>query len=60
MGYTDFNFQSDYDDNKNMSDYVFTLNEGVIYWKSFKQHTIADSTYETEYITTSDTAKEAV
>ena len=28
--YTDFSIQSDYDDSKSMSDYVFTLNGGVI------------------------------
>ena len=43
-----------------MSDYVFTLNGGAICWKSFKQHSVADSVYETEYITASDTAKETV
>ena len=30
MGYTDFNFQSDYDDSRSMSGYVFTLNGGAI------------------------------
>ena len=43
-----------------MSDYVFTLNGGAVYWKSFKQHTVADSVYKAEYIATSDVAKEAV
>ena len=43
-----------------MSDYIFTLNEGIIYWKSFKQYTMVDSVCKAEYITASDTAKEAV
>ena len=30
MAYTDFNFQSDHDDSKNISDYIFTLNGGAI------------------------------
>ena len=60
MGYTDFNFQSDCDDSRSMSDYVFTLNEGAICWKSFKQHTVADSVCEVEYIATSNAAKEVV
>ena len=31
VGYTDFNFQSDYDDSKSISEYTFTLNGGAIY-----------------------------
>ena len=54
MGYIDFNFQSDCNDNRNMSSYVFTLNGGTICWKSFKQHTVVDSICEVEYNTASD------
>ena len=57
MGYTDSSFQSDHDDSKSMSGYVFTLNGRVICWKSFKQHTLVDSAYEVEYIAVSDAAK---
>ena len=60
MGYSDSSFQSYHDDSKSMSDYVFILSGVVIYWKSSKQHTIVDSTYEVEYITTFDTAKKTV
>ena len=60
MGYTDFNFQSNHDDSRSMSSYVFILNRGAICWKSFKQHTVADSVCEAEYITVSDAAKEAM
>ena len=60
MGYTDFNFQSDHDDSKSVSGYIFILNGRAICWKSFKQHTIADSVCEVEYIAASDAAKEAV
>ena len=59
-GYSDANFQSDRDDSKSQSGYVFTSNGGVISWKSSKQETIADSTTELEYIATSEAAKEAV
>ena len=38
----------------------FTLNGGAICWKSSKQHTVADSVCEAEYIAASDAAKEAV
>ena len=33
VGFTDFSFQSDHDDSKSVSDYIFTLNDGAIYWK---------------------------
>ena len=59
-GYTDSDFQSDVDDRKSISGYVFTCNGGVFSWKSSKQDTTADSTTEAEYITASDAAKEAV
>ncbi|KAJ9566323.1 hypothetical protein OSB04_002289 [Centaurea solstitialis] len=59
-GYTDASFQTDRDDFRSQSGYVFTLNGGVISWKSSKQDTIADSTTEAEYIAASDAAKEAV
>ncbi|KAJ9562957.1 hypothetical protein OSB04_008117 [Centaurea solstitialis] len=59
-GYSDASFQTDRDDFKSQSGYVFTLNGGAISWKSSKQDTIADSTTEAEYIAASDAAKEAV
>ncbi|KAJ9545527.1 hypothetical protein OSB04_025234 [Centaurea solstitialis] len=59
-GYSDASFQTDRDDYRSQSGYVFTLNGGAISWKSSKQDTIADSTTEAEYIAASDTAKEAV
>ncbi|KAJ9544882.1 hypothetical protein OSB04_024589 [Centaurea solstitialis] len=59
-GYSDASFQTDRDDFRSQSGYVFTLNGGAISWKSSKQDTIADSTTEAEYIATSDATKEAV
>ena len=59
MRYTDFNFQSNYDDSRSVSGYVFTLNGGTICWKSSKQLVIADSIIEIEYIAISEVAKEA-
>ena len=59
-GYTDAGFQSDHDDFRSQSGFVFCLNGGVVSWRSSKQDTIADSTIETEYIAASDAAKEAV
>ena len=59
-GYTDASFQSDHDDFRSQSGYVFCLNGGVVSWRSSKQDTVADSTTESEYIAASDAAKEAV
>ena len=43
-----------------MSGFIFILNGGAICWKSFKQHTVADSVCEVEYVVASDAAKEAM
>ena len=59
-GYTDSDFQSDPDDRKSTSGFVFTLNGGAVCWKSSKQGSTADSTTEAEYIAASEVAKEAV
>ena len=60
VGFTDSSFQSDHDDSKSMSGFVFTLNGGAVCWKSSKQHSVADSVCEAEYVAASDAAKEAV
>ena len=59
-GYTDASFQSDKDDFRSQSGYVFCLNRGAVSWRSSKQDTVADSTTEAEYIAASEAAKEAV
>ena len=59
-GYIDSSFQSDLNDSKSISGYVFTLNGGVVSWKSFKQQTVVDSTTEAEYIAASEAAKKAI
>ena len=59
-GYSDAGFESDPDDYKSQTGYVFTINEGVVNWKSCKQSTLADSTTESEYIAASEASKEAV
>ena len=60
MGYTNSNFSSDHDDSKGISGYMFTLNGGAVCWKSFKQHIVADSVCEVEYVAASDATKEDV
>ena len=59
-GYTDAGFQSDLDDFRSQSGFVFCLNGGAVSWRSSKQDTVANSTIEVEYIAASDAAKEAV
>ena len=59
-GYTDGGFQSDHDDFRSQSGFVFFFNGGAVSWRSSKQDTVADSTTESEYIAASDAAKEAV
>ena len=59
-GYTDAGFQSDLDDFRSQTGFVFCLNKGDVSWRSSKQDTVADSTTEAEYIATSVVAKEAV
>ncbi|KAK8560248.1 hypothetical protein V6N12_013048 [Hibiscus sabdariffa] len=59
-GYTDASFQTDKDDSRSQSRFVFCLNGGAVNWKSLKQDTVADSTIEAEYIAASEAEKEAV
>jgi hypothetical protein len=59
-GYNDASFQTDADDSKSQSSFVFCLNGGVVSWESSKQNTVADSTTEAEYIAASEAAKEVV
>jgi hypothetical protein len=59
-GYTDASFQTDKDDSKSQSGFVFCLNGGAVSWKSSKQDTMVDSTTEAEYIAASEAAKEVL
>ncbi|XP_071695682.1 secreted RxLR effector protein 161-like [Rutidosis leptorrhynchoides] len=57
--YTDASFQTDRDDSRSQSGYVFILNGGAITWKSSKQKVVAQSTTEAEYIAASEATQEA-
>ncbi|XP_042387710.1 secreted RxLR effector protein 161-like [Zingiber officinale] len=59
-GYTNANFQTYRDDLKSQQGYVFCLNGVAVCWRSSKQEIVADSIAESEYIATSEVAKEAV
>ncbi|GJW92141.1 hypothetical protein Tco_0169694 [Tanacetum coccineum] len=58
--YCDAGFETDRDDTKSQTGYVFILNGGAVDWKSSKQSTTAMSATEAEYIATSEAAMEAV
>ena len=60
IGYTNSDFQSDFDFRKSTSGYVFTLGDGAISWRSVKQSCIADSTIEVEYVAACEAAKEVI
>ncbi|GJW08771.1 hypothetical protein Tco_1571194 [Tanacetum coccineum] len=53
-------FETDRDDTKSLTRYVFVLNGGAVDWKSSTQSTIAMSATESEYIAASEAAMEAV
>nr|GFA58927.1 putative retrotransposon protein [Tanacetum cinerariifolium] len=58
--YCDAGFETDRDDTKSQTGYVFTLNGGAVVWKSSKQSTTAQHAVEAEYIAAAKAAKEAV
>ncbi|KAK8662903.1 hypothetical protein V6N13_024789 [Hibiscus sabdariffa] len=59
-GYIDASFQTDKDDSRSQSGFVFCLNGGAASWKSSKQDIVADSTTKAEYIVAGEATKEAV
>ncbi|GJZ43547.1 retrotransposon protein, putative, ty1-copia subclass [Tanacetum coccineum] len=52
--YCDAGFETDRDDTKSQTGYVFILNGGAVDWKSSKQSTTAMSATEAEYIVASE------
>ncbi|GKG17675.1 hypothetical protein Tco_0362632 [Tanacetum coccineum] len=58
--YCDVVFETDRDDTKSQTGYVFILNGGAVDWKSFKQSTTAMSAIDSEYIAALEVAMEAV
>ena len=60
IGYSDADFASDEDDRKSYTGYVFIVNGGAIIWSTHKQHTVAFSSMESEYMALSDAAREAI
>ncbi|GJU62039.1 retrotransposon protein, putative, ty1-copia subclass [Tanacetum coccineum] len=58
--YCDAGFETDRDDTKSQTGYVFILNGGAVDWKSSKQSTTAMSATEAEYIAASEAVMKAV
>ncbi|GJU06929.1 hypothetical protein Tco_1123359, partial [Tanacetum coccineum] len=58
--YCDAGFETDRDDRKSQTGYVFVLNEGAVDWKSSKHSTTAMSAIEAECIAASEATMEAV
>ena len=59
-GYVDASFDTDPDDSKSQTGYVFLLNGGAVSWCSSKQSVVAGSTCEAEYIAGSEATHEGV
>ncbi|KAK1663679.1 hypothetical protein QYE76_051838 [Lolium multiflorum] len=58
--YTNASWNTDPDDSKSQSGYVFILNGAAVSWASSKQCTVAKSSTESEYIAASEASSEAV
>ncbi|GJR85509.1 putative reverse transcriptase domain-containing protein [Tanacetum coccineum] len=58
--YADASFQTDKDDTKSQTGYVFVLKGGVVDWKTAKKSTTAMSSIDAEYIVAVEASMEAV
>ena len=58
--YVNASFNTDPNDSKSQTGYVFILNGGAVSWCSSKQSVVAGSTCEAEYIAASEAANEGV
>jgi hypothetical protein len=59
-GYVDASFDTDPNDSKSQTGYVFMLNGGVVSWKRYKQDLVAQSIMESEYMAASEVASKVV
>ena len=58
--YADAGFNTDPDDSKSQSGYVFLMNGAAVSWRSSKQSVVTRSSTEAEYVAASEAAQEAV
>lgn len=59
-GYSDSDWASNIDDRKSVTGYVFTIAGGAVSWQSKKQPTVALSSTEAEYMSSTQACKEAI
>ena len=59
-GYVDASFDTNPDDSKSQTGYIFLLNDGAASWCSSKQSIMAGSTCAAEYIAASEAANEGL
>ena len=59
-GYVDASFDTDLDDSKSQTGYMYILNDGAVSWCSCKQSVVAGSTCEAQYMAASKTTQEAI
>lgn len=59
-GYIDTIFQTERDDSRSQSGFIFLINGEEMCWRSSKQETLADSKTESEYTTINEAVKEAI
>lgn len=60
IAYTDSDWGGDVEDRRSHSGSMLTLAGGAISWKSKKQHTVALSTMEAEYVAISEVSREII
>ena len=59
IGYCDSDWAGSVDDMRSTSGYAFNLGSGVFSWASIKQHTVALSTTEAEYVSAAEATSQA-
>ena len=59
-GFSDADYAGDVDTRRSTTGYVFTLNGAAVTWRSRRQSCVALSTTESEYVSMSESTKEAV
>jgi transposase InsO family protein len=59
-GYTDSNWGNDKGDRRSVCGYVFFLHGGAINWRARKQHSVALSSVEAEYVAACEAGRDAV
>ncbi|CAL8993818.1 unnamed protein product, partial [Prunus brigantina] len=60
IGYCDSDWSGSQDDMRSTSGYAFSFGSGVFSWASVKQHSVALSTAEAEYVSASEATTQAI